>query len=590
MISEGGPAPGTTLALVFGASHWPDAPKFEDAPSFEQSANALIEYLRDPEGFGLPWANIKIFFNSLDDAAEQLEQAKQFIERRRRQAIGTAEIPTDLLVFFVGHGDFEGEPRDFYLSIRRTHEERPLITSITARELGNLIRRSAGDLRTYLIVDCCFAAALQHGFMTSRLGLAEMRLHEALPRGTLSTEPDQVMIPASGVALLASAGLNDPALAPRDQRLTAFTAALLDVLRTGSARFGQRLSLQDVHYLVDRRLAELFPGGTRPEMRPLRQALGRVELVPFLPNAAFRGAQEEERREAEAAPPLAEQKHVAEAAARRSEERHAVAEAARSAEQRREPEEAPPTEAHQEVGHVTEQLVQQRVADATDARPATLPRRWTTKVIASGVVLGIIVVTGIVIGVYQHETAQELAQQRGVEAAAALRQAKQRAAEEAARRDQQAKDQLAEAQSMLLAMGLLDGGFASGQLDPRTREAIRAFQLSEDLPADGQVSDALVKQLHGSPPSSVSRARALASLAAEAARNNKNADAKRLYIASMRLDSENTDVLIDFLKLGGPTGNSEDDRLQQQLLAKTQENIAKMRADMMRDAAAKLKQ
>jgi len=589
MTSEGGPAPGTTLALVFGASRWPDAPKFEDAPSFEQSANDLIEYLRDPEGFGLPWSNIKIFFNSLDDAAEQLEQAKQFIERRRRQAVGTAEVPTDLLVFFVGHGDFEGEPRDFYLSIRRTHEERPLITSITARELGNLIRRSAGDLRTYLIVDCCFAAALQHGFMTSRLGLAEMRLHEAMPHGTLSTEPDQVMIPASGVALLASAGLNDPALAPRDQRLTAFTSALLDVLRTGSARFGPRLSLQDVHFLVDRRLAELFPDATRPEMRPLRQVLGRVELVPFLPNPAYQKAQEEQRRHAEAAAGPAEKTPVAQEAARLSETRRpAAAEAPRVASQWNDAEAAAQlTEAHQEIGQAT-QLVQQRVVDAADPRPATVAGRRRAKVIASGAFLAIIIVTGTLIGVSQHETAQKLVQQKGVEEAA-LRQAEQKAAGEAARRDQQARDQLSEVQSRLVAMGLLDGGFDAGQLDPRTREAIRAFQLSENLPTDGHVSDALLEQVRGTPPSPVSRARALASLAAEAARDSKDADAIRLYSDSMNLDPGNPDVLIALSKLESRSGYSEDAQ-RQQLLAKTQEDIAKLRSNALKDAAGKLRQ
>jgi peptidoglycan hydrolase-like protein with peptidoglycan-binding domain len=585
MTSEGGPAPGTTLALVFGASHWPDAPKFEDAPSFEQSANALIEYLRDPDGFGLPWANIKIFFNSLDDAAEQLEQAKQFIERRRRQAIGTAEVPTDLLVFFVGHGDFEGEPRDFYLSIRRTHEERPLITSITARELGNLIRRAAGDLRTYLIVDCCFAAALQHGFMTSGLGLAEMRLHEALPHGTLATEPDRA-IPPSGVALLASAGLNDPALAPRDNRLTAFTAALLDVLRTGSARFGPRLSLQDVHFLVERRLAELFPDATRPEMRPLRQALGRVELVPLLPNPAFQRAQKEQRRHAEAAAGPAEQKPAVEEAGRLPEEgRPAAEEAARPTVQGRDAEAAPQsTEAHQEAGHAT-QPAQRRVADP---EPATLPRRWRTTVIAAGSFLAIIVVAGIVTGVSRHDTTQKLVQQNNVEEAA-LGQVQQKAAEQAARKEQQVRDQLSEVQSRLLAMGLLDGGYDAGQLDLRTREAIRAFQLSENLPADGQVSEALLEQLRGSPPSPVSRARALAGLAAEAARNNKDADAIRLYTDSTNLDPGNLDVMIALSALESKTGHSEDAQ-RQQLLAKTQEDIAKMRTNMLKDAASKLRQ
>jgi peptidoglycan hydrolase-like protein with peptidoglycan-binding domain len=138
-------------------------------------------------------------------------------------------------------------------------------------------------------------------------------------------------------------------------------------------------------------------------------------------------------------------------------------------------------------------------------------------------------------------------------------------------------------------MGLLDGGFDAGQLDPRTREAIRAFQLSENLPADGQVSDTLLQQLLGTPPSPVSRARALASLAAEAARDNRVADAMRLYSDSMNLDPGNADVQLALAKLESRTGDSVNAQ-RQQLLAKTLENIAKLRESAMKDAAAKLKQ
>jgi WD40 repeat protein len=335
-----GPAPETTLALIFGASRWQYAPKFEDAPSFERSADALFSFLEEPSGLGLPVRNIKTFFNSLDDAAEQLEQAGSFIERHRKETTGNDQSPRDLLVFYVGHGDFEGEAKDFYLSVRRTQERRPLITSITARELGNLIRHSASDLRSYLIIDCCFAAAIQHGFMTSPLGLAELKLHEALPRASLGSDEIIGDLPASGVALLASAGPNKPALAPSGYPLTAFTTALLDVLKNGHARLGPRLSLQDIHLLVERRVSELFPDAARPEMRPLHQSRGRVELVAFFPNPAFQGVQNARRREAEEAARLAQEQRRADQAPRPAEETRKGDEVARLAEEKHKANEA----------------------------------------------------------------------------------------------------------------------------------------------------------------------------------------------------------------------------------------------------------
>ena len=68
------PQPETTLALIVGASRWPDCPKFMDAPSLERSADAFIRFLRGEDGLGLPLRNIKSLFNSFDDPAEQLDQ------------------------------------------------------------------------------------------------------------------------------------------------------------------------------------------------------------------------------------------------------------------------------------------------------------------------------------------------------------------------------------------------------------------------------------------------------------------------------------------------------------------------------------
>ncbi len=233
----------------------------------------------------------------------------------------------------TGVSNYEG--KDFYLSIRRTHQDRPLVTSITAREIGNFVRRTARDLRSYLIIDCCFAAAVQHGFMTSPLGLAELKLHEALPPECASSDLSVDSLPESGAALLAAAGLSTPALAPTNHRLTAFTTALLDVLRNGQTRFGPRLSLEDIHLLVDRRIRELFPDAARPEMRPLQASRGRVELVPLFPNPAFERVQKERKQRADEPARTAEEKHKPDEDTRPTEEKRTADEVARLAEEKR---------------------------------------------------------------------------------------------------------------------------------------------------------------------------------------------------------------------------------------------------------------
>ncbi len=180
------------------------------------------------------------------------------------------------------------------------------------------MRQTARDLRVYLIVDCCFAAALQHGFLSSPLGLAELRLDEALPNPAIFESDDAV--PMAGVALLAAAGLNDPAFALPDEPYTRFTAALLEVLREGHARFPPVLSLSDLHQLVDRRINQKFPDQARPELRSLHQTRGRVELVRLFRNPAVQRIEEPHKaggqRTTDENARLAEKQHKANGATR----------------------------------------------------------------------------------------------------------------------------------------------------------------------------------------------------------------------------------------------------------------------------------
>jgi Caspase domain len=281
----GEPRPETILALVLGASRWPFIRRFENAPSFQNSAYQIAEWINDKRGLALPSRNIKDLFGSRDDAAEILSEAAIFISDHRAEAEENKNQIRDLIFYYVGHGNFhDGE---FFLTVRRTTEDDPLISSITAKALGNWIRRVAKGLRTHLIIDCCFAGAVQQGFMGGALSAADVQLQEALPTDVELGARAADRSPEFGVALLAAAGPGQPARAPGGLELTMFTGELLATLRSGHAGFPSTLSLSDLHYLVSSRIQKRFGSdGAIPELRPLQQRDGRVDLLGLFPNPA----------------------------------------------------------------------------------------------------------------------------------------------------------------------------------------------------------------------------------------------------------------------------------------------------------------
>jgi peptidoglycan hydrolase-like protein with peptidoglycan-binding domain len=117
--------------------------------------------------------------------------------------------------------------------------------------------------------------------------------------------------------------------------------------------------------------------------------------------------------------------------------------------------------------------------------------------------------------------------------------------------------QVADAQRLLLAIGF-GIGQPDGILGPRTRDAIRAFQLSVGMPADAGISEALLSRLHGPSPSRQSLVAALMKLAEDAAHTGKTLDAVRLYTEVIELDPANGDSLIALGDLQKSLGNIED--------------------------------
>lgn len=281
--------PERTLAIVFGASEWPDYPDFIAAPSFGRSAREVADYLCDAKGLDLPRRNVQVLIDTFESASELVEQMHGFIQRRRAELRQSGTPATDLLIYYVGHGGFDSRD-DFFLAIRRTSAFDPRGTSITAESLGHLIRERGERLRTFLVLDCCFAASMMKVFMSAGpLGVAGKRLDDILPPQGDTFRPNR--IPQHGLGLLCASGPREPAKAPPELPHTMFTGGVLEVLRNGDPGAPPWLSLDNLHRLVTERLTEKFAdSAVIPQVYAPTQRMGRLDLIPLFPNPARRGS------------------------------------------------------------------------------------------------------------------------------------------------------------------------------------------------------------------------------------------------------------------------------------------------------------
>lgn len=277
--------PSKALAIVLGASEWPCYPEFKPSAAFGDSARAFGSYLTDINGLNLPIDNVCFLIDEADEASKILRRMRQFVRQRKMELKTQGISVTDLIIYYVGHGGF-GKGDAFFLSVRSTEDDDPLATSISADSLGRFIRDDAAGIRSYLILDCCFAASVTKVFMNAGpIGVAEIKLQEALPP---QGDPagDQGDSPEYGVALLCASGARDPARAPMGQPYTMFSGGLLEVLKEGELSRPRLLSLDDLCRTIREKLIERFDDeAVLPQIHSPIQRKGRVDLFPIFRNA-----------------------------------------------------------------------------------------------------------------------------------------------------------------------------------------------------------------------------------------------------------------------------------------------------------------
>lgn len=247
----------TTLALILGASSWPNAPELQSSEGFSNSARDFQDYLLHK--FRLPQNNLLNLFDT-DMSPDDLDRMIWSFLKNRLLAMRNAKQGAEyLLIYYVGHGIFSGKNADLSLAIHRTRMENPMSSSISLENLASTLSNCVRSLRQILVLDCAFAGAAAHYFeSTSR----------------------------EGTSLLCSSSAKSPSLFSPDGSSTMFTEGLLHVLNSTdntSQEVGAR-SLRDVAYLTRNYLRATYGERTPlPEVHSPNQRDLDVAECPLFP-------------------------------------------------------------------------------------------------------------------------------------------------------------------------------------------------------------------------------------------------------------------------------------------------------------------
>lgn len=265
--------PSRILAILLGASTFPNS-KLPGGKAFYNSATDLQEYLEDARGLGLPRENVLSLFDVSDAPSVQLIEAGKWLRERTREPARGGCDPTDLLIYYVGHGLFaRGDQQAYCLATRSTHDMNQGATSIRASDLAGTIRENAAFVRRYLILDCCFSASILKEFQSGAVTAVSVQIRNEFQRGT---------------ALLCSSSAGEVSKAPQELVHTMFSHALIQSLRQGHRACGPRLSISELGDVIKERISRSYAEGVRPEVHSPDQREGDIAKIPLFPNPAYR--------------------------------------------------------------------------------------------------------------------------------------------------------------------------------------------------------------------------------------------------------------------------------------------------------------
>ena len=269
--------PERTLAIVCGAEEWPHLDNFESAPAFANSAKLIRSYLESEQNLGLAPENVLWLFG-MPGSTSQYQLMTNFLQTRFEILRSPRGKGILILFFYVGHGAFFGQPRDYCLLVQDTRGPLEADTSLRVASLARLFRMQAPDSSRVLFLDCCFAGEAARLFMGTVDQAVSVKAHEVVEEAPTDR----------GVALLCASSARNPASMESPTSYTLFGRQLISVLTRGDANISGPFSL--------RHLCDLIRIGLRstgvsdppnPELHIPVQIGGDLGARPLFPNPAW---------------------------------------------------------------------------------------------------------------------------------------------------------------------------------------------------------------------------------------------------------------------------------------------------------------
>jgi putative transcriptional regulator len=227
----------------------------EGLPAVRANLTDLHATLTDRDVWGLPPENIRVIADESDPAGvfDQLCAAAK--------ATGPDGL---LLIYYAGHGLIDDH--DLVLGLPRTDPQFPSSRGLGYHRIRSATRLSRTSSRI-VVLDCCYAGRAGREFLSAgdaaRLIVDRAETEDAF--------------------LLLAVGPNAAARSPLDRRHTAFTGALLTILKQGTSTSNHVLTIKAVADEVKRHLRD--SGEQLPQIRTTNDAAD----IPLVRNVRVRG-------------------------------------------------------------------------------------------------------------------------------------------------------------------------------------------------------------------------------------------------------------------------------------------------------------
>lgn len=144
-MAHADPGPERILAILLGAGRYEGAPTLAQGASFTNSGRDFHNYLKTV--LRIPEQNVKWLFDDPRYMAEQLLDVGNFLDKRSRDLKAAGAPPTDLIIYYIGHGMFCGLDRAYHLAM-----ELAAPVPMAARELQALVHER--QLRHKVVEQC----------------------------------------------------------------------------------------------------------------------------------------------------------------------------------------------------------------------------------------------------------------------------------------------------------------------------------------------------------------------------------------------------------------------------------------------------